>query len=252
MTGRTQITHPVPPDTITVDGAQYVRAYPVADDKCPSCGRTCGVWTAGQVIDAIRTWVAREGRVPSRFNWDHATPEHPEFQVAIRMFGTWGDAIRAAGFEPHGKDATLYWTHELIVAAMRDYYVRTGTVPTVGSWTKAAPEHPAALTVRKRFGTWNAAIDAAGFYSRGSWGNRVREKLPTRQVIGKVDAASVAEVIRREHATRSFANIAHDCGVDETYLEKIERGDKTTIRADYADRILCALDRPHVLTEAAA
>jgi len=41
-----------------------------------------------------------------------------------------------------------------------------GRPPTLEEWRRASARHPSAATVRRLFGTWNAALIAAGFEAR--------------------------------------------------------------------------------------
>lgn len=168
-------------DTIILDGVEYLRAHPVAAGRCRACGASPRLWKPGEITAAIRRHVELFGGVPSREKWGTATAEHPEFQVAHRVFGSWGNAIRAAGFEPLGVGSSLYWTRERIVEAMHDYFRRTGRRPTVAGWNSATPEHPAATQVKQRFGTFNEALEVAGFYMYGPFGARLTSKKAIRR-----------------------------------------------------------------------
>lgn len=66
------------------------------------------------------------------------------------------------------------WTRARIIEALQDEHARTGRAPTKQGWEKAAPEHPAAPTVYDKFGSWNAALEAAGLPTRrqGEWESR--------------------------------------------------------------------------------
>jgi hypothetical protein len=63
----------------------------------------------------------------------------------------------------------LYWTEERIIRAIQAWAKRHGgKPPKYNDWSRAAIEtggtmHPSRVTVAERFGSWNAAIAAAGF-----------------------------------------------------------------------------------------
>ena len=55
------------------------------------------------------------------------------------------------------------WTRDAIIAAIRDWAEAHGRQPSGLDWFYAGYGHPAKKTVYERFGSWNAAIAAAGF-----------------------------------------------------------------------------------------
>lgn len=56
-----------------------------------------------------------------------------------------------------------YWTRERIIAALQAWAQEHGRTPAkIGDWRHATPDHPAAITVDVRFGSWNNAILEAG------------------------------------------------------------------------------------------
>ena len=56
-----------------------------------------------------------------------------------------------------------YWTHERITAAITAWYDRYGDPPRSVEWGLATDDHPQRSTVICAYGSWNAAIEAAGF-----------------------------------------------------------------------------------------
>jgi hypothetical protein len=69
-----------------------------------------------------------------------------------------------------------YWTKQRIITAIRRWAAqREGRPPTKAQWWRAEgvapfdriPERPSVYTVVSRFGSWSAAIEAAGFEPRG-------------------------------------------------------------------------------------
>ena len=95
-----------------------------------------------------------------------------------------------------GKDITK-WTHERIVAAIRDWNLLYGEPPAIPDWNpygartvlgdeerakrweKGRGRWPWFTSVVYQFGSWNAAIEAAGFHPRpphGGGGNACRRR----------------------------------------------------------------------------
>ena len=56
---------------------------------------------------------------------------------------------------------------EIALEAVRDFIVRFGAPPTAASWA-AAGMTPSEKTIRRRFGSFRAALEAAGLVAKGS------------------------------------------------------------------------------------
>ena len=58
-------------------------------------------WSRDDIIAEIRSWVRdQEGRVPKYRDWVK-TMADPSASIIQRKFGGWGEALVAAGYEPH-------------------------------------------------------------------------------------------------------------------------------------------------------
>lgn len=239
------------PERVTVGGVEYVRAYPVAPRRCAHCGNESRAWTAPLIVAAFLRWFELYGVPPASTAWHVARDGFPSSNVVIRYFGSWDAGVRAAGLPALPRGGQLYWTRERILAAMASWAAEHGKAPTLDAWRHSAPDRPSARTVTNRFGSWNAALDAAGFYKRGPYGVRLRETLPkTPEKIGLVNARPIADLLRAELCFRTAKMIAADVGIDDSYISKIVSGKSPTIRADFADLILTKLDRPDLLEAA--
>ena len=58
------------------------------------------------------------------------------------------------------------WDRQTIVYAIELWHRRNLRTPTVAEWETAGADHPCRQTVLRVFGSWNAAIRAAGFRPR--------------------------------------------------------------------------------------
>jgi len=58
------------------------------------------------------------------------------------------------------------WTHETIVYAITLWHRTYSRPPVTREWEHAGENHPSRQTVARVFGSWNAAIAAAGFCPR--------------------------------------------------------------------------------------
>jgi len=138
--------------------------YAVGSGRCPCCGQAIGPWPAYLVVASIREWTRQHGRPPTSPEWERASSSHPSATWVLTMFGTWNEALRAAGVANRARGCRAEtWTKEEIIDVMLDFVAREGRWPTADDWRKAGPGHPQIDTVRRRFGTWTAAKRAAGF-----------------------------------------------------------------------------------------
>lgn len=78
--------------------------------RCHGCavahGRSQKYWTRERIIEAIERWVETHDQIPSAADWIRAAPDqsHPAISSVYApragVFGSWNEAIEAAGFEP--------------------------------------------------------------------------------------------------------------------------------------------------------
>ena len=82
------------------------------------------------------------------------------------------------------------WKRQAIIAAAHAWHAKHGFQPTATEWRSAAPDHPSEKTVRVRFGSWNALIEAAGW-----------QTLPTgrRCLWTRAEVLDAVYAWRREH-----------------------------------------------------
>lgn len=230
-------------ERITLDGVEYVRAYPVAPDRCPCCGHTAPGWRAPDIIEALQVWAYAHGRPPRAYEWANATPNHPADSTVLRVFGTWNGALAAAGLDPRRSGAPQEWTFQAIVEAMREWKRVNGRWPVCRDWKQSAPEHPVMSTVMRVCGSWNTARRAAGY--RGHDKAHARTLLKGR-ADEFVDAAPLKTVLAALEGER-LAAVANEAGVTTDYLYRVKKGSIRRVRFSNADRIVVALDRPDLL-----
>ena len=69
------------------------------------------------------------------------------------------------------RESTLVrWPRHATIDAMRPWHEAQGHQPSLEQWRRADRSHPSAATVRRLFGTWNAAVSEAGFEPRRASG----------------------------------------------------------------------------------
>jgi hypothetical protein len=115
-------------------------------------------YTREEIVAELRCDAQRRGRPPHQKEWLRPTSEGPDIGAVARTFGSWGAGLRAAGLEP----ARRRWTDGEIVEALREWTARHGRPPLSSDWRRAATDHPTAALVQGRFGSWRAALEAAG------------------------------------------------------------------------------------------
>lgn len=80
-----------------------VGGFPRTEETRRRMSESHTVWTRGRIVEAIRTYVARHGVVPSYTRLKDARSELPNPGVLRRHGVRWVDLVREAGFEPVGK-----------------------------------------------------------------------------------------------------------------------------------------------------
>lgn len=162
---------------------------------------TTARYSAEECIEALRLCQAQIGAVPSTFSY-RAWALRPEVKalggrrptqhkVFQRIFGSFPAALQAAGIISdavvrHGVVTPAKWSYEEeeLFAALRVIAERLGRSPTQKEYTEQrrqliheASERgttlalPTAGTFSHRFGTWVAAIEAAGLPRKKLWPN---------------------------------------------------------------------------------
>jgi DNA invertase Pin-like site-specific DNA recombinase len=107
-------------------------------------------WEDAEILGALQAWTDAHGRTPRPIDWkDHGA--HPPAPPAPH---TGRPARRPA------------WDDNDVIHALIDYSAEHDRPPPWADWLHGEPEHPSTTTVRSHFGSWHAALRAAGFTSR--------------------------------------------------------------------------------------
>ncbi|MGQ3330902.1 homing endonuclease associated repeat-containing protein [Halorubrum sp. FL23] len=111
-----------------------------------------------ELLDQIRSLA--DGEKPPTGPEFRDCPETVAVETVRRRFGSWDEAVRAAGFTHSNKN---YSDQELLdqIRSLAD-----GEKPPTGPEFRDRPETVTASTVRRRFGSWNEAVRAAGYTPR--------------------------------------------------------------------------------------
>lgn len=215
-----------------------------ASDHCPRCAIAARprAWSRESIIEALRLFHARSGRSPT------ASDAQPSPSILARMtetrrrevlghgvrlpptstvqntFGGWSAALAAAGLPPtpRGKNARRErdprprLSAGEIIATLHHAEEATGRPPTAAS---AKGVYEAAKAV---FGSWSAALEAAGYPPHRPW-----KRLTPDSV----------ELVRQLLAEgRTQKDVARAVGCHQVSIGKIARGQSYRAAADGQDR----------------
>lgn len=149
----------------------------VCGSTCSACApRTAPNASRDEVARALHDWVAAHGRPPTQHDWGREAgptspwvtdwPRWPSASTVRTHFGTWNEALRQAGL-PIGRRSE--WTDDDIVDAIQRWAREHGGEPPRCADLARATDRacwPDPRTAANHFGSWRAALDAAGFRSR--------------------------------------------------------------------------------------
>ncbi|MHB2000936.1 MAG: homing endonuclease associated repeat-containing protein [Solirubrobacteraceae bacterium] len=114
-------------------------------------------WKREQILAALRAYVEEYGGSPSKEDLEWPPTGYPSARTVRRHFGSFTAGLQAAGLQPRSRR----WSDEAIVEAMREFELETDFWPRPSDWARACEDWPAAATVYKRFGSWQAALEMA-------------------------------------------------------------------------------------------
>jgi hypothetical protein len=142
-------------------------------------------WTPELIIESLREWTRVRGRAPTVSEWT-AMPTgdtHPSRRAVVDCFGSWTNALDAArvvdrtapqGAEPgvRAPSRRRAFTDEHVIAALRGDADSRGRSPRRNEWKGRSRTEPGVRAVLDHFGSWNAALRAAGLqvtHEMGKW-----------------------------------------------------------------------------------
>lgn len=124
------------------------------------------------MIEALQADAAKRGHAPTSGDWTHKAKGRPTYALVVRTFGSWSQALEAAGLAERTRER---WHNESIVLAIRAEAARRGKTPTSTDWRQAGI-NPSFHTIVSKFGSWAKALDAAGL--EPGWSkDRIIERL---------------------------------------------------------------------------
>jgi hypothetical protein len=115
-------------------------------------------YTERELIDALRRLAERLGQAPSAADANR-DPQSPVSRTYQHHFGSWLEALEAAGIEP--EPSQTGYTREELLESLRDLAGRLGCAPRTDDLDDD-PRTPSSSTYRRHFGSWLKALEAAG------------------------------------------------------------------------------------------
>ncbi|MGD9099390.1 MAG: hypothetical protein PVF45_02840 [Anaerolineae bacterium] len=115
-------------------------------------------YTDEQLLQILRDLAAELGYSPT-VSTLRARPDLPTHVTYANRFGSWTSALKAAGLEPYRLRPTF--SKEQLLQILRDLAAELGYAPTTYEM-QARQDLPSPATYHRHFGTWKAALQAAG------------------------------------------------------------------------------------------
>jgi HNH endonuclease len=225
---------------------------PFAVQRRPSTARQrrarfggSGRYSAEEILEALRRWERKYGRAPISIDWEPARARRmgqdwraerfleedwPTTGMVRWQFGGFNDALREAGLCPRRSPTRLRPNlsgREAITAAIIEWTRRYGDVPTMADWDpvrarrleqqwRIARYHdgdwPSARSVSHHFGSFAAAVTAAGLVPRprsATQAQRDTARGENRRAVAMLrardaggDVSSLAAAVRAVAASR--------------------------------------------------
>lgn len=120
------------------------------------------IWTREKILVALHAWKTEHGSYPGRGQWRWRGEHHPSDNTVIYAFGSWEAALETA------KKARIPRprpSRDGIIALMKAWEAEHGIAPVANDW-QWDKSYPAPNWVKNQFGSWNAGIEAAGYFPR--------------------------------------------------------------------------------------
>jgi hypothetical protein len=131
------------------------------------------IWDDAEILACLQEWAAANRRSPKCTDWTQGSWDRPSAITVRKRFGGWRKALRRAGLKPDGREYNRtaprcykQWSTVDVLHALQEATRAAGQPPRSTEWFRAAADHPCSTTVRDRFGSWTAALEAAGSDSR--------------------------------------------------------------------------------------
>jgi hypothetical protein len=145
-------------------------------------------WNQRRVLERLQAWACRSG------HRNHYTADSKLVAAAIRFFGSYEAALKAAGLEISRR----FWTESRVVEKIQDRYIAGAPLAA-----PALVERSLAVAAKRRFGSWPAAVEAAGLQNK-----IVFKELPRRWSRELV----IQEILAWYRSGRPLTEVHTSCG----------------------------------------
>ncbi len=144
---------------VSIDRSQWTRFAPLDRAR-----QRHDRWEDAEIIGAIQAWADTHGHRPTWADWSNDAAGYPNTRTVLAHFGSWRRAYRQASLKPENASPARKpkWDDIDVIHALTDWTSAHGQPPGWADWLKGTPNHPCATTVRTHFGTFQAALAAAG------------------------------------------------------------------------------------------
>lgn len=117
------------------------------------------LYTDEELLAAVRQSIEENGGIPSRSKYMSGNIKPSITTVEVR-FGSWSKAVQRAGYTPNTY-VTYTCSDEEMISALQTFYKENGNQIGYEAYEKSG-RTPSASIIRKRYRTWNLALNAAG------------------------------------------------------------------------------------------
>lgn len=116
-------------------------------------------YTREELIDCLKRLYEKTGGTPTYMEAER-TEECPSVYIFKKQFGSWNEALRAAGYEVNNEHKS--YTKEDLIVAIRKFQEAKGRVPTEKLMNQTRG-YPSGSVYTKMFGSWKNALSEAGY-----------------------------------------------------------------------------------------
>jgi len=117
-------------------------------------------YTKFQLLEFLRIFEIENGRNPTRRDFLN-NPKLPNYQTYKYQFGSWNNAIKAAGLEIYDPNEPRKYTDEELLEFLNKFKSEEGRTPGERDFVNNS-KYPGFVTYQRRFETWNNALKLAG------------------------------------------------------------------------------------------